>query len=58
MTEQTKSTKANEEQLLYARILEKGMYTGLLLLLVTFVLYLTGILETTARCKRHSIGFP
>jgi hypothetical protein len=45
MTEQTKSTKANEEQLLYASILEKGMYTGLALLLVTFVLYLTGILE-------------
>ena len=45
MTEKAKATEANEEQLLYASILEKGMYTGLALLLVTFVLYLTGILE-------------
>ena len=45
MTENAKATEANEEQLLYASILEKGMYTGLVLLLVTFVLYLTGIME-------------
>lgn len=45
MTENAKATEANEEQLLYASILEKGMYAGLLLLLVTFVLYLTGIME-------------
>ena len=46
MTENAKAaTEANEEQLLYARILEKGMYLGLALLLVTFVLYLTGIME-------------
>jgi len=44
MTEDTEVVKANEEQLLYAKILERGMLAGLALLLVTFVLYLTGIL--------------
>jgi hypothetical protein len=44
MTEDTKVVKANEEQLLYAKILEVGMYAGLALLLVTFVLYVFGIL--------------
>ena len=36
---------ATVEQLLYARILEKGMYLGLLLLFVTFALYVFGILK-------------
>ena len=45
MTEEAKAAEANEEQLLYAKILEVGMYAGLALLLVTFVLYLTGIME-------------
>ncbi len=34
---------ANEEQLLYAKILSAGMLVGLALLLVTFVLYSTGL---------------
>ncbi len=34
-----------EEQRIYANVLATGMYTGLLLLLVTFALYLTGIME-------------
>ena len=34
-----------EEQLLYARILAAGMYTGLAILLVTFTLYLSGLAE-------------
>lgn len=40
-------TKAGvgEEQLLYARVLAVGMYTGLLTLLVTFALYLGGVVE-------------
>ncbi len=38
------SAEANEEQLLYAKILAIGMYIGLGILLVTFGLYLTGIL--------------
>lgn len=38
------SAEANEEQLLYAKILNVGMYIGLGILLVTFGLYLTGII--------------
>ncbi|MDZ7833567.1 MAG: hypothetical protein U5L07_17615 [Desulfobacterales bacterium] len=36
--------KASKEQLLYANVLEKGMYLGLLALLITFVIYVTGIM--------------
>jgi hypothetical protein len=39
------STSATEEQILYANILEKGMYFGLLLMFVTFALYVFGIIE-------------
>ena len=35
----------NEEQVLYAKILEIGMYLGLGLLLTTFALYVFGIVE-------------
>jgi hypothetical protein len=35
--------EASEEQLLYAKILAIGMYVGLATLLVTFTLYVTGI---------------
>lgn len=35
---------ADEEQLLYAKILQAGMYIGLLLLLATFALYTSGAL--------------
>lgn len=38
------SAEANEEQLLYAKILAWGMYLGLGLLLVTFALYATGLI--------------
>jgi len=37
--------KATPEQLLYARILEKGMYLGLLILLITYALYVFGIMD-------------
>ena len=37
--------KATPEQILYARILEIGMYIGLLILFVTFGLYAFGILD-------------
>jgi hypothetical protein len=37
--------KASPEQLLYAKILEKGMYFGLLILFITFGLYTFGILD-------------
>jgi hypothetical protein len=38
------TTQATEEQLLYANILSKGMLVGLLLLFVTFALYVFGIM--------------
>lgn len=37
------STKPDDEQLLYAKILARGMYLGLALLLGTFALYATGL---------------
>ena len=44
MTEDVNNPEANEEQLLYAKILEIGMYIGLAMLFVTFALYIFGIL--------------
>ena len=37
--------EADADQLLYASILAKGMYLGLGILLVTFTLYMTGVLQ-------------
>ena len=37
--------RASPEQILYARILEKGMYIGLLILLITFGLYAFGVMN-------------
>jgi hypothetical protein len=37
--------KATPEQLLYARILERGMYLGLLILFITYALYVFGIMD-------------
>jgi hypothetical protein len=37
--------KASPEQIIYAKILEKGMYLGLLILFITFGLYAFGILD-------------
>jgi hypothetical protein len=37
--------KATPEQLLYAKILEKGMYIGLLILFITYALYVFGIMD-------------
>ena len=37
--------KATPEQMLYARILEKGMYFGLLILFITYALYVFGIMD-------------
>lgn len=36
--------EATKEQILYASILEKGMYIGLLLMFVTFAMYVFGIM--------------
>jgi hypothetical protein len=38
------TAEASEEQLLYAKILASGMYLGLAILLITFTLYVTGIM--------------
>lgn len=43
MSDDSTLPKVDEEQILYARILEAGMYIGLVVLLVTFGLYVTGI---------------
>jgi hypothetical protein len=37
--------KATEEQILYANILNKGMLIGLIGLIITFIIYITGILK-------------
>ena len=41
----TASLEATPEQLLYAKILEWGMYLGLLILFITFALYTMGIMD-------------
>jgi hypothetical protein len=43
---------ADEEQLLYANILQVGMYIGLTLLLVTFALYTSGIVTPAVPVER------
>ncbi|MBF0616643.1 MAG: hypothetical protein HQK88_07475 [Nitrospirae bacterium] len=40
-----KEVHATEEQLRYAKILDIGMKVGMLMLIVSFALYLTGILQ-------------
>lgn len=39
-----KKTRATEEQLAYAKLLDSGMKLGLIMLVITFAIYLTGIL--------------
>jgi len=39
------NSRATEEQLLYANILEKGMLIGLALMFITFALYVLGVME-------------
>ena len=40
-----RSLQATPEQIVYANLLEKGMYLGLVILLVTYFLYVFGILK-------------
>ena len=40
-----KSLQAGPEQVFYAAILEKGMFFGLIILLVTYFIYVSGILK-------------
>jgi hypothetical protein len=44
MDSESNTQKAQGEQILYARVLEVGMYLGLAILFVTFGLYASGIL--------------
>ncbi len=46
MTEPKLTAHASEEQLLYANILEKGMLVGLLLMFITFALYVFRIMPS------------
>lgn len=41
-----KTTKASEEQIAYAKILNIGMFLGLALIVVTFIIYMSGILSS------------
>lgn len=43
---------ADEEQLLYANILQVGMYIGLALLLLTFALYASGVMSPAVPVER------
>ncbi|MEJ2679277.1 MAG: hypothetical protein P8174_09430 [Gemmatimonadota bacterium] len=45
MTDKGIGPTIDREQLLYARILAVGMYAGLLLLLLTFAVYVSGIVQ-------------
>ena len=45
MAIQNMQTQAGEEQVVYAKILEKGMYFGLLLMVITFAIYVFGIMK-------------
>jgi hypothetical protein len=44
MSSEAKNQDGQAEQLLYARVLEIGMYIGLVVLFITFALYVSGIL--------------
>ncbi len=39
------SLEASPEQVIYAAILEKGMYIGLLILFITYAIYIFGIMD-------------
>ncbi|MFA7383801.1 MAG: hypothetical protein WC001_10155 [Desulfurivibrionaceae bacterium] len=49
------NTKATEEQVQYAAILEKGMYSGLALMVITFALYVLGIMPSIVPLSEISI---
>ncbi len=45
MTESGTSPGITEEQRIYANVLSAGMYSGLAILLLTFLVYITGLVE-------------
>jgi hypothetical protein len=52
MMSETKTEEGQNEQLLYAKVLEAGMYLGLLVLFVTFALYIFGIVTPAVPLDR------
>lgn len=46
MTENNSKTGPSPEQLLYANFLNKGMFIGLFILIITFILYISGIVKS------------
>ena len=50
MNAETKDLQESEEQILYAKVLASGMYLGLGILLVTFFLYVFGIIPPAVPC--------
>lgn len=49
------NTQATEEQVQYAAVLEKGMYAGLALMVITFALYVLGIMPPIVPVSEISI---
>ena len=49
------TTQATEEQVLYAAVLEKGMYAGLALMVITFALYVLGVMPSVVPVDEISI---
>ncbi len=49
------NTQATEEQVLYADILEKGMYAGLGLMVITFALYVLGVMPSIVPVDEISV---
>lgn len=41
----SKSLQAGPEQVLYAKLLEKGMFFGLILIIITYLIYVLGIIK-------------
>ena len=54
MTEQKDRKKASEEQLAYAGVLNVGMWIGLFLLVVTFIVYISGVLPSYVPIEKLS----
>lgn len=54
MTAEADTRETHSEQLLYAKVLAIGMYLGLLILFVTFALYVSGILAPAVPLEKIS----
>jgi hypothetical protein len=54
MNSEVEARETGSEQLLYARVLEIGMYIGLVVLFITFALYVSGILAPAVPLERVS----